>query len=315
MPSAGQDGRPLVDADSLPSTPRVSIVLPTYNGAAYLAESIQSCLDQTYTDFELIVVDDASTDETPTIIADFAARDPRVRPIRHAANQRLPAALNTGFAAARGECFTWTSDDNRYLPNALAQMVAALDADPALVHVYADCEVIDEAGHTLRVEPAMEPLQLVTGHEGMGLVCFLYRRAVYEQIGSYAADLELAEDYDYWLRIFAARLPMRHLHQTLYQYRRHARSLTDTQRGRTFLAAERSMLRHLGELSWLPREQQGQAYLYLASLATWRGDSRGALRYTLLALPYAPVHTAVKLGSFALRRLQRVASTPSRRLP
>lgn len=288
-------------------TPRVSIVLPTYNGAAYLAESIQSCLDQTFSDFELIIVDDASTDETPAIIAKFAARDPRVRSLRHETNQRLPGGLNTGCAAARGEYFTWTSDDNRYLPGALAELVAALDREPSLAHVYADCEVIDEEGRVLSEEQAMEPVQLVTGYDGLGVACFLYRRSVYEQIGSYAADLVLAEDYDYWLRIFAARLPMRHLHRSLYQYRRHARSLTDTQRGRTFLAAERSLLRHLPEMPWLSRDLRGRAYLYLASLATWRGDSRAALRYTLQALPDAPVRTATKLSAFALRRLQRAA--------
>ena len=284
-----------------PGEPYVSIILPAYNGAAYLAESLQSCLDQTFRDFELIVVDDASTDATGAIVAAFAASDPRVRCVRHETNRGLPAALNTGFAASRGAYLTWTSDDNRYLPTALEAMARALDAEPAIAYVYADIELIDEGGAAIGTEAAMEPLELLTGHEGTGIACFLYRRAVYERIGDYAEDLFLAEDYDYWLRVLAAGLAMRHLRATLYQYRRHARSLTDARRGRTFLAAERALLRRLPQMPWLGRSLQGQAYLYLASLAAWRGDARAALGYTLRALPYAPAHTAAKLGAFVRR--------------
>jgi GT2 family glycosyltransferase len=288
-----------------PATPRASIVLPAYNGARYLAESLESCLAQTFGDFELLVVDDASTDETPSIVAAFAARDPRIRCLRHETNRGLPAALNTGFAASRGAYLTWTSDDNRYLPDALAELVRALDDDAQVAFAYADIELLDADGRVVGRERAMEPLDLLTGHEGTGFACFLYRRAVYERIGAYADDLALAEDYDYWLRILAARLGMRHLHRVLYQYRRHAGSLTDVRRGRTFLAAERALLRHLPEMPWLTRSLRGQASLYLASLATWRGDSHVALGYTLRALPDAPARTLARLGAFALRRARR----------
>lgn len=287
-------------------SPRVSIVLPTYNGAAYLAESLEGCLAQTYPDFELIAVDDASTDATATILAEYAEHDGRIRVVRHERNRGLPAALNTGFAAARGAYLTWTSDDNRYAPDALAEMVRALEADPAVALVYADIELIDAEGQVRGTESAMEPLELLTGHGGTGLACFLYRRTVYERLGDYAEDLALAEDYDYWLRVLAAGMTMRHLPRTLYQYRRHPRSLTDARRGRTFLAAERALLRHLPEMSTLSRELRGRAHLYLASLATWRGDPRAALGYTLRALPDAPAQTAAQLAAFARRHGRRL---------
>jgi GT2 family glycosyltransferase len=291
--------------------PRVSIILPAYNGAAYLAESLQSCLDQTYRDLEVIVVDDASTDATGAIVAEFAAGDPRVRCVRHAMNRGLPVALNTGFAASRGAYLTWTSDDNRYLPIAIEEMAHALDADPAVAYVYADIELIDEDGAVVATESAMEPRELLTGHEGTGIACFLYRRSVYERIGDYAEDLFLAEDYDYWLRVLAAGIAMRHLRAALYQYRRHARSLTDARRGRTFLAAEQALLRRLPQMSWLSRSLRGRAYLYLASLAAWHGDARAALGYTLRALPYAPAHTAAKFSAFVLRRANNASPARS----
>lgn len=80
----------------------VSIVLPVYNGARFLCQSVDSILSQTYTNFELIIVDDCSTDETPGIIEEYARKDRRVRTIRHSQNQYLPQALNTGFDAAKG---------------------------------------------------------------------------------------------------------------------------------------------------------------------------------------------------------------------
>ena len=104
---------------SLQEKPLVSIVLPVYNGEKYLRESLDSILAQTMEDWELIAVDDCSKDATPQILADYAASDSRIRVMRNAENQRLPRSLNIGFAEARGEFLTWTSDDNAYAPEAL----------------------------------------------------------------------------------------------------------------------------------------------------------------------------------------------------
>src|SRR5688572_20908989 len=114
--------------NSARSEAMVSIVLPTFNGSRYLAESIESCLAQTYRAWELIIVDDCSTDETPSIIKSFEARDSRIRSIRNQKNLKLPGSLNAGFAEAKGALFTWTSDDNLYRPNALEVMVAEIES-------------------------------------------------------------------------------------------------------------------------------------------------------------------------------------------
>ncbi|HEV2405327.1 MAG TPA: glycosyltransferase [Ktedonobacterales bacterium] len=289
----------------------VSIVLPVYNGARYLAESIQSCLDQTYANWELIIVDDASTDDTPAIIAGFAARDSRVRSLRHETNKRLPATLNDGFAQARGAYLTWTSDDNRYRPEALATLVRTLDAKPDAAFVYAGYDVIDDDGRYVQTNHAQPPARFIQGYDAVP--CFLYRRAVYEELGGYADDLFLAEDYEYWLRIYATRHTMLPLPDTLYEYRRHARSLTDEYRGRTFAAAERALLRNLPRLAWAGRSARGAAYLHLASLATWQGERRRAANYSLHAAYLLPLRFAGQLLAFTAKRLRgRGASGSSR---
>lgn len=289
----------------------VSIVLPVYNGARYLAESIQSCLDQTYANWELIIVDDASTDDTPAIIAGFAARDSRVRSLRHETNKRLPATLNDGFAQARGAYLTWTSDDNRYRSEALATLVRALDAKPDAAFVYAGYDVIDDDGRYVQTNHAQPPARFIQGYDAVP--CFLYRRAVYEELGGYADDLFLAEDYEYWLRMYATRHTMLPLPDTLYEYRRHARSLTDEYRGRTFAAAERALLRNLPRLAWAGRSARGAAYLHLASLATWQGERRRAANYSLHAAYLLPLRFAGQLLAFTAKRLRgRGASGSSR---
>lgn len=120
------------------SKPLVSIVLPTYNGSRFLQEAIESCIRQSYPHWELIIVDDASIDETPQIVVHWTKRDSRIRSLRNQTNRRLPESLNRGFAEAKGELLTWTSDDNRYMPNALATMVEFLEAHSDVDLVYSD---------------------------------------------------------------------------------------------------------------------------------------------------------------------------------
>jgi len=118
------------------SSPKVSIVLPTYNGERYLRRAIESCLEQTHQNIELVVVDDCSTDSTPEIIQSFA--DPRLVYLRNQRNQGLPRGLNIGFARTTGQYLSWTSDDNEYAPTAIEEMLRALRDSPDGEFVYAD---------------------------------------------------------------------------------------------------------------------------------------------------------------------------------
>lgn len=256
--------------------PLVSIVLPTYNGARYLAQSIQSCRDQTYPYWELIAVDDASTDETPAILSGFAAQDDRICVIRHAENKKLPGALNTGFAQARGDYLTWTSDDNLFRPEALAALVDFLEAHPEIDLVYTDYSLIDETGEVTKHISARDPRSLV--YKSSVGPCFLHRREVYDVVGGYAEDLFLAEDYDYWLRV-SARFRIQPLHQDLYLYRRHGGSLTDQYQPRVMLAKEQALLRNLPTLGWADASARAEAYLHLTHLARLRHDRGQARRY------------------------------------
>lgn len=264
----------------------ISIVLPTYNGARYLAESIQSCIDQTYTKWELIIVDDCSTDTTPEIIQRYCAQDPRIRSIRHEQNRKLPASLNTGFAAARGDLYTWTSDDNRYLPEALARMQGFLERNKQVGIVYAGYENIDEAGN--RLETTKAPLPDTLTVRNAVSCCFLYRKEISKQVGEYNEELFLAEDYDYWLRasIFAKISP---LPVILYQYRRHGNTLTELRQNDIAKAVYNTLSNHLKNMDWLPSTARANGYIRLFTLAKDLQIRTQALIHLAHAFFYAPI--------------------------
>lgn len=115
-------------------TPLVSVVIPAYRQAAYLAETLQSVLSQTYGNLEAIVVDDASPDDTAAVVAGID--DPRVVYIAHDVNRGLPASRNTGMQAARGELIAWLDADDVYHPEKLEAHVAFLDAHPDVGFTY-----------------------------------------------------------------------------------------------------------------------------------------------------------------------------------
>lgn len=206
--------------------PKISIVLPTYNGERFLSKSIESVLNQNEKDLELIIVNDCSTDKTAEIIASYAQNDKRIRVITNPVNKKLPASLNEGFKQARGKYLTWTSDDNYYLPNALQKMSLYLDNHSDVSFVYANFDIVDENGKVISHEKVKDPSAL---YEGCCIgACFLYKREIWEQLGHYRDDLFCAEDYEYWLRIYTSGFKMVCLSDVLYCYTKNSASLTFT---------------------------------------------------------------------------------------
>lgn len=206
---------------------KISIVLPVYNGSEYLAESIESVLAQTYANWELIIVNDCSTDNTLAIASDFAAKDARIKVFSNKENLKLPNTLNAGFEHATGEYYTWTSDDNKYKPDALRVMVECLEKNPDAVMVYTNYTTIDSNGNTIELADKLEPKFMFVGNV-VG-ACFLYRSDAAHKVGLYDANLFLAEDYDYWIRLYEVGEVL-HIEDDLYYYRIHGKSLTETRK-------------------------------------------------------------------------------------
>lgn len=206
----------------------VSIVLPTYNGERFIKESIDSVLAQTYSNWELIIVNDCSKDNTLSIVNDYAKNDSRIKVISNSSNQNLPVSLNIGFREAKGEYYTWTSDDNIFKPNAIEYMVNYLDNHSDVDLLSCSFDIINEDGSfytNFRNLDSRNILQLAE-YCNVG-ACFMYTRDIALKVGEYDKNMFCAEDYDYWCRI-ALIGNIKYIDENLYKYRNNSKSLTAT---------------------------------------------------------------------------------------
>lgn len=216
----------------------VSVVLPVYNGERYIREAMDSVLAQTYRSWELIVVDDGSTDQSLAISKEYAEKDSRILVV-HQENQKLPKALNRGFSLAKGEFFSWISADNRYLPEFLEEMVAELQRHPKADMVFGNQYLIDDAGNRITGHgwfefppgsgavcfPPATPLLNKVANNTIG-AAFLYRAGCDRVLGGYSPNLFLLEDYDYFMRMNSLFRIRHRKGEPLYEYRFHPDSLT-----------------------------------------------------------------------------------------
>ncbi len=130
--------------------PRVSIAVPVYNGERYLRESLDGLLAQTFTDFELVIADNASTDGTEAICREYVARDPRVRYHRNERNLGGPGNFRRVFELSRGEYHKWSTADDLWHPTFVERCVAVLDARPDVVLAYPRSNIVDADGAVVR---------------------------------------------------------------------------------------------------------------------------------------------------------------------
>lgn len=217
----------------------ISVVLPVYNGADLVAQSIDSVLAQTWTNFELIVINDGSTDGTLEILNQYQAADSRVVVVDQE-NRRIPRTLSRGFEMARGEFFTWTSADNIMHPQFLEKMAGELQAHPDWDMVYANMRLINAEGKLykghgwfetpLRSGNVMLPtnaFELNTYANNTIAAAFMYRSTAADVAGDYSRFKHTLEDYDYWMRINSL-CELRHadFSEPIYDYRWHDGSLT-----------------------------------------------------------------------------------------
>ncbi len=204
------------------TSPDISIILPVFNGQEYLAEAITSILNQTFHNFELIIVNDGSTDNTPNIISSF--HDCRIKVINQN-NQKLPTALNNGFKAALGPYVTWTSDDNLLDKDAFMYLKKALDEKPDIDFVY--------AGHTVFGTINFRVPGLIVPARDMllnfkGLCCYMWRKQIMDFVGYFDPDLNGVEDWDYWIRVMEHNPICASVNKLLYKFRMHKNNASHT---------------------------------------------------------------------------------------
>jgi glycosyltransferase involved in cell wall biosynthesis len=252
------------------SVPTVSIIIPAHNQSQYLGEAIRSVLAQTYADFEVVVVDDGSTDDTREVTAGFA--DARVRYV-HQDNSGLSAARNTGIRVSSGPLLTFLDSDDLFLPDKLALLVAALEENPVLGLVAGQAILIDEAGRPLgevfdRGLPG-DTSELLLGNP-LHVGSVLLRREWQERVGLFDESLRSYEDWDLWLRLARAGCPMGWVARPVSLYRFHLEQMTrigDQMTTATFAVLDKIYRDPELDQSWRTRRNEAYSRAFLRAAA------------------------------------------------
>jgi glycosyltransferase involved in cell wall biosynthesis len=214
------------------STPTISVIVPVYNAARYLESALASVQAQTFADFEIIAVDDGSTDHSKIILDRIAAADTRLRVISRP-NTGIVGALNDALAAARGEFIARMDADDLCLPERFEKQIAFLRANPSCVCVGSAFRYIDAAGCFLKdcgrpAEHAAIERELLSGNGGIIIhPTVLVRRDAIERVGRYREFAQWVEDLDLYLRL-AQIGQLANLPDLLFLYRLHEQSVNFT---------------------------------------------------------------------------------------
>ena len=210
--------------------PLVSVLLTTYNRSAYLAEAVESIKNQTLSDWELIIVDDGSSDASFEVARKYAESDQRIQAVTQS-NSGLATALNTGLSLAKGQYITRQNDDDLSHPNRLECMVYALSQNPELMAVVSAYDIIDEEGAFVSYEDWMPR---TNNYRFLRLPCnannpkrvinnpnTMYRKEVLEKYKGWRPFFKYMEDYDLALRLESA-YPVGVVNFAFYRYRQHS---------------------------------------------------------------------------------------------
>jgi glycosyltransferase involved in cell wall biosynthesis len=211
--------------------PAVSVIMPVFNVERYAEAAIDSVLAQTWRDFELLVIDDGSTDGTVPLVERYT-RDPRVR-VLHKSNGGISSARNAALRAASGELIALLDGDDAWDPEFLESQVSILSTRPAIDVVTANARNLggDRDGEPARPWPDARPhpdlLGMIADEQAVFIMC-VFRRRVYERIGEFDESLRTNEDYDYWLRAAMAGFRFHRNPRPLGWYRRRNDSLSSS---------------------------------------------------------------------------------------
>ena len=207
--------------------PKVSVIIPTYNRGNYLYSAIKSVLDQTFEDFESIVVDDASTDNTGQVVKKFD--DKRIRYIRHKENKGGSAARNTGIKSSKGKFIAFLDDDDLWMPSKLEKQLDLINKNPEIGAVYTGAYRINKSQKIIWCKfPSLRgnifPDILKKNYVG-SCSSVLVRKECFNRIGLFDENLSAGQDWDMWIRL-TKHYQIDYVNEPLVLYRVHEKRIS-----------------------------------------------------------------------------------------
>jgi glycosyltransferase involved in cell wall biosynthesis len=201
--------------------PRVSIVMPVYNGARFIAEALASVQREPGIEAEMIVVDDGSTDETTCVVSSISERDQRIRLLK-CEHRGVSPTRNVGVRAATGEYVTFLDADDICPPGRIARQAKKLAGRPDAAAVIGETLLFEELAENFQPVPGTRHLQILT----VTLHSALFRRDVFDRLGLFDETLAHSEDFDFFLRLAESEAPLVIESEIASLYRRHPGSMT-----------------------------------------------------------------------------------------
>lgn len=257
--------------------PQISVALPVYNAGRYLSDALDSILNQTFTDFELLIVNDGSSDGSSETLDQYARLDSRIR-LWHRPNAGLVPALNFMLREARADLVARMDADDVAMPERFALQVASFAHDPNLVLVGGQIELIDKVSR--RIGLLGQPLTHeeiddchLRGHTSVCHPTAMFRRGAVTDLGGYREKFMLAEDLDLWLRL-AEVGELRNLPELVLQYRVHDQSVSSKRQ-----AAQADVSFKVCAETWRRRDVEGK---YRCEFSNERGTTGAEARLNTL---------------------------------
>jgi len=240
--------------------PVVSVLMSVYNGDVHLAQAIESIVGQTYRAIEFIIIDDASTDNSPAILKEFTERDQRIRVLRNQENIGLTRSLNKGLQVCSGEFIARQDADDFSHPERIAKQIAYFQSNPGVALLGSCAYLVDGDGRTIRFEKTISGSDrlareiLIKNNFVHGSL--MLKRAGIDAIGFYHDEFRYAQDYDLILRI-SEKFAIDNLDEPLYFYRIHEGAISESkaceQEMAAMIAKEVARLRKKGAVTeWSP---------------------------------------------------------------
>ncbi|RCU45201.1 glycosyltransferase [Corallincola holothuriorum] len=240
-------------------SPKVSVIIPTYNRAEFILEAIHSVFAQDYTNIEIIIIDDGSTDETAELLAPYIEQGKVL--YRYQENQRQCVARNNAMSIATGELWCFLDSDNRWLPGKLKTQVTYMQTNPSVDIVYGDNQLIDDEGkitsqknmrrHSGRIYPEMLRDNCVSMNTVMA------RAECFKRHGTFDPSFKVADDYELWLRL-SAHYEFIYLPIFFAQYRVMEDQIS-SDKERRFLSNERALMKFQQQNPNLLRQSEWDA--------------------------------------------------------
>ncbi|MFH1858088.1 MAG: glycosyltransferase [Candidatus Omnitrophota bacterium] len=289
------------------------MILPTYNRAHFLSRAIESVRAQTFSDWELLVMDNGSTDGTVDLIRQFQEKDTRVRFLKET-QKGASYARNLGLKEAVGKLFAFLDDDDEWLPEKLSRQVAFFKSHPATSLLYTHAYMKDGGGILMGLKPSGKPamrFEDLLEENTIPLLTVMVKRECIEKVGGFDPTIPIGEDYDLWLRI-SKEFPIGFLQESLAVYYRHGQNMS-TQRMERY----KNTITVFGKLLCtchdpFQLERIGRRFVFLhyqlAKEAVVRNDLAGARFYLgnvreLLRFHHFPEDKALFMKSCAISML------------